>query len=92
MPSQKGIDRGRERRGGGDHFSHDEIDIGVTVALIFGGQRMRAEEGRLDADIPLASERAGGAQHLEFVVGRQAVPRFDLDRRNPLGDQRIETG
>ncbi len=60
--------------------------------MIFGGQGVGAEEGRLDADPPLARKRARRAQHLQFVVGRQPITRFDLDRRDALGDQRVEAG
>src|SRR3546814_18217306 len=44
------------------------------------------------SDGPLFAERARGAEHLQLVVGRQAIARLDLDRRNALGDQRVEAG
>ncbi len=53
---------------------------------------MCAEEGRFDADVAMPGECARGAQHLELVVGRQAVTRLDLDRRDAFGDQGVETG
>src|SRR3546814_11812586 len=49
-------------------------------------------KGGFDADGPLFAERARGAEHLQLVVGRQAIARLDLDRRNALGDQRVEAG
>ncbi len=38
------------------------------------------------------AQRHCRAEHLQFVIERQAVTRLDLDRGGTLGDQRVEAG
>jgi hypothetical protein len=90
----KGIDRVGEAqpRDLGQHLVDQHRDIAVGVVGIFGRQGVGAEEGGGDMDAALAAESARGAQHADFAGSIETIARFDLDRRDPLGDQRIEPG
>src|SRR5829696_3280644 len=51
---------------------------------------MRAEIGRHDRDRALLAEPARGAQLSQLGLGLEAVAALDLDRRDALGEERVE--
>ena len=78
---------GRHRR---DHVLADEANVAVGIATVFRRNGMGPQEGGADRDRPRLPEAPGGAQHLEFVAGGQAVAGLDLDRRRTLADEGVE--
>ena len=66
------------------------VDVGVLVALGFRRQRMRAEEGGAYRNVAFVAEPARRAQRLRLVLEVEPVAGLDLDRRDALGDQRIQ--
>ena len=73
------------------HLVGDAGDVGIGIAVRLRRQRMRAKEGAADADRAQLAEAARGAQRLAFGSQRKPVTGLDLDRRQPFGDQRIES-
>lgn len=70
---------------------HDIGDVIAIAALVFDWRRMGAEIGGDDADRAKIAESAGGAQHLQLGFDVEPIAGLDLDRRHPLGKQRVET-
>ena len=64
------------------------VDIGVGVRPL--RHRMRPEERRAHPDRPHPPDLAGHAQHPELGLAVEPVARLHLDRRDPLGDQRVD--
>ena len=84
-----GVDQalGHQRR---QDFCNDAGYIRVLVAVRFRRQGMQAQIGRGDLDRPQLGEPSGRAQLARFRFEIEAIARFDLDRRDALGDQRVE--
>ena len=93
MPSQKPSTASISavvRQGRQDRFD-DRLDKARHVARELGRQRMGAEKGSSDRYRPLLSHAPGGEQRFALVRQIEAVTGFDLDRRDALADQCVET-
>ena len=76
---------------GRQHLRAQPGDVAVLVAVGFGRQRVRAEEGGGDRDRALRAPAARAARSWRASVSRfEAVARLDLDGGDAFGDQRIE--
>ena len=74
----------------GQHMFGDFGDKGVLVAVCFRGQRMRAEKGADDSDVPLLCKLRRGPQRFALIRQIEPVAGLDLDRGRALRDQRVE--
>jgi hypothetical protein len=55
--------------------------IAVRVAGLYsGGSAWAPRKLVATRHVPHLAQRAGGAEHLELVIERQAIARLDLDR------------
>lgn len=72
------------------HGVADQRDVVVGAIGVFGRQGMRAEEGRVHGHAIRLPEPPRDAQLLALGGEVQAVARFDLDRGDALGQQRLE--
>ena len=75
---------------GRQHLPAQARDVAVLVAVGFGRERVRAEEGGGDGDRSFAGEATGGAELAGFGFHLQTITRLDLDGCDTFRDQRIE--
>jgi hypothetical protein len=73
-----------------DHFTTNEIHIGGAVAGVFRRQRVGAEVRGRHLDAAPVGQRLGGAQLAQLRLHVESVAGLDLDRRDALGEQRVE--
>jgi len=77
----------RDRR---QPFLDDEVDVAVLVTPRFRRQRMRRQIAGRHSDPALATQAACHTKLPRFRVAVEAVARLHLDRRDALGDQRVQ--
>ena len=70
----------------GDHLVDDEVNIVGLAAGIFASHGMSAQEGRYHTQTGALLDAGYHAQHLEFVLGVEAVAALYLDGSGALGN------
>ena len=78
---------GRHHR---NHLVDDEIHVAVGIVLVEQRYRMGSEEVGLDGERGVLFQLADDAQHLELVLGGEAVAALDLARARAEGGHLLQ--